>query len=338
MTKCRIVVASGAVALIAAACGSGGNQGSGGTPSQGANGTSVATSAYQATRAAKTAKVNLQAQVSGAPAASSGPSSISGDGVIGFNSDSAQLAVKVPSGGTLTIRLLGQVLYLMVPPQAGHPVTPKPWIKIDLNKAAQSNLGASFSSLSPSGSVNPANLLGYLRGVTTLTKVGPEPIRGVQTTHYQGTVDLNKLASNLNGKTQTAYRQLVAKLQTTTVPIELWVDAQGRARQIRTTVPEGAPATTTTAPAAAAPTTAAPGATGPGATAPATTAHGTTTAPTTTAPTTTAPTTTAPTTTAPGKSAMVSTTVDYYDFGGPVQVSAPPANQVTVLPQSSAGG
>ncbi|PZS18180.1 MAG: hypothetical protein DLM54_08705, partial [Acidimicrobiales bacterium] len=257
MTKSRIVIASGAVALIAAACGSGANQGSGGTPSKGANGTAVAVTAYQATRAAKTAKVNLQAQVSGAPVGTTGPSTISGDGVISFNSSSAQLAVKLPSGGALTIRLLGQILYLMVPPQAGKPVTPKPWIKIDLNKAAQSNLGATFSSLSPSGSVNPADLLGYLQGVNNLTKVGPDTIRGVKTTHYQGTVDLNKLADKLSGKTQGAYRQLVAKLHTTSVPIELWVDSRGRAAQIRTTVPEGAPATTTTTtPTTAPPTTA----------------------------------------------------------------------------------
>lgn len=299
-----------AVALTAGACGSGGNQGSGthGSVNGATSGSpAVAETSYQATKAAKTAKVSLQAQVSGAPAGTPAPNAISGDGVISFSPDAAQLAVKIPSGGTLTIRLLGQVLYLMVPPQAGKPATPKPWIKIDLDKAAQSSLGASFSSLSPSGSVNPADLLGYLQGVSTLKKVGTESIRGVPTTHYQGTVDLNKLAAKLTGQAQKSYRQLVSKLHTTTVPVGLWVDDRGRATQIRTTLPETTPPTTTTAP----PTTAGHGAT-------------------------TAPTTAAPTTTAPARPATVTTTVDYYDFGSPVQVSAPPANQVTVIPQSAA--
>ncbi len=296
MTKSRIVVASLAVALIAGACGSGGSKGAGGSGAQGTS--AVALTASKATSAAKTAKVSIQATSSGT-APGTAPSAISGDGVISFNPSAADLAVKVPTGGTLTIRVVGQILYLMVPPQAGQPASQKPWIEINLNQAAQSKLGTSFSSLSPSGSVNPADVLGYLQGVSQLTKVGTEAIQGVQTTHYRGTVSLDKLAGRLSGQAKSAYRQIEAKLHTTTVPIELWVDSRGRAVQVRTQVPE--PATTTT------------------------TASG-------------ASSTSRSSTTAPATIGTVTTTVDYSDFGVPVHVSAPPASQVTNLTQSATSG
>lgn len=292
MIKRRFVVAGLAVALTGGACGSN-------AATKAPHGSSaLALTAYQATNKAGTAKFSIQAQVTGAPGGATTPGT-SGTGVIRFSPSAAELDAGVPNGGTLVIRVLGQILYLMPPTPAGQAPSPKPWIEINLNQAAQSGAGSGFSSLSPSGSVNPANVLGYLQGVSHLSKVGPESIKGVPATHYKGTVDLNKLAAMLSGKAQTAYRKIVTMLHTSTVPIDLWVDAQGRAVQVRTQVPVPAPTTTTAAPAKGA--------------------------------------TTAPPTTAPANGGILTTTVDYYDFGAPVTVAAPPASQVTQYSASSTG-
>src|SRR5438876_404094 len=66
------------------------------------------------------------------------------------------------------------------------------WVKIDLGRVTQA-LGLNMQQLA--GQSNPAQFLQYLRATAgTVTPVGSELVRGVPTTHYRATVDLDRVA------------------------------------------------------------------------------------------------------------------------------------------------
>ena len=126
-------------------------------------------------------------------------------------------------------------------------------------------------------------MLSYLQGVTNssiITTVGPATIRGVDTTEYTATVDLTKVADQKSPAEQAALKSLEAQLHTSIMPIQVWLDAQGRVRQITVQVQASTTASSSTG------------------------------------------------STIPATSGKVTSTANYYDFGIPVDVSAPPSAQV----------
>jgi hypothetical protein len=73
--------------------------------------------------------------------------------------------------------------------------------------------------------------------------VGPETIRGVATTHYKATVNLAKAAAAA-GATNQEIADKLGKLGTSTEPIDVWVDGQGRIAQMTLAYTPGAAAPT----------------------------------------------------------------------------------------------
>jgi hypothetical protein len=113
------------------------------------------------------------------------------------------------------------------------------WMKLNLARAGQA-LGINVQSLT-SGGTNPAQFLEFLKGSAgSVTKVGQEPVRGVQTTRYRATVDLSKVADAAPSAERDAVRQALSKLTAQTglhtLPVEVWVDAHNMARRIALTM------------------------------------------------------------------------------------------------------
>jgi hypothetical protein len=109
------------------------------------------------------------------------------------------------------------------------------WMRIDLAEAAKTK-GFDLSALGTNGpSQDPAQILAYLHGAGASKKVGTEKVGGVDTTHYRVTVDLKKARAKTDSKAAKA--SIDALLKTlgteTTVPVEVWVDAQDRVRRER---------------------------------------------------------------------------------------------------------
>jgi hypothetical protein len=78
--------------------------------------------------------------------------------------------------------------------------------------------------------------LDYLRGASNdITRVGTEDVRGTQTTHYRVVVDLNK-AADLSPTAKDAIKSTITLLGSSKQPLDLWVDDQGRVRQMKYTV------------------------------------------------------------------------------------------------------
>lgn len=141
------------------------------------------------------------------------------------------------SGGGLSLQELfkSTTVYVGSPLFAGKLPGGARWMKLDLAKTGQA-LGIDVQSLT-SGGANPAQFLEFLKGSAGgVTRVGQETVRGVQTTRYRATVDLNKIADAAPSSQRAAIRQALAKLTAQSglhaLPIEVWVDAHNMARRI----------------------------------------------------------------------------------------------------------
>ena len=108
----------------------------------------------------------------------------------------------------------------------------KSWVKVDLAKAGQS-VGVGATGIGQAQAGDPSQTLDYLRGTSDrVTRVGTEDLRGTQTTHYRAVVDLNKAAERSpTGREQI--KSTIKLLGTSTQPLDVWIDAQGRVRRMK---------------------------------------------------------------------------------------------------------
>jgi hypothetical protein len=124
----------------------------------------------------------------------------------------------------------GFVIYLKSPLFQSQPGFPKgkEWVEIDIEKAAKS-MGVDLGSLQDT---SPKSALSPLRGSNGKPKkVGKETVRGVATTHYSATVDLQAAADKASGSTAKSLRKLIQLTGTKTIPVDVWVDGHGLVRK-----------------------------------------------------------------------------------------------------------
>lgn len=222
----RRLAASAAVAAAAlglAACG-------GGTSSSTSHPGNAVLDAYQTTVKAKTAKLSFVFQSSSAGAVVT----LRGGGVSNLANGDSDLTMSVPNVGTLQLRYIAPEAYLKLPPAlAGELGSGKPWVGMDLSSLVPS-AGAGVPGMS-AGTASPAQTLSYLQAASSsgVTKVGTAKVGGVSTTAYRLTINLDKALDRITDKAARASAQaLLQKSGVKSVPTEVWVDAQGRIRQL----------------------------------------------------------------------------------------------------------
>jgi hypothetical protein len=137
--------------------------------------------------------------------------------------------------GHVQMIMNGTSMYMRIPFLKQIQPSLKPWVKIDLERAAQSQ-GLDFSSfLQFGGGGDPTQTLQYLRAAGKVEKVGTETIRGARTTHYKAVVDLRKVADKAPAKNRDALRRSVDRVIATTgqktIPVEIWIDEDGLVRR-----------------------------------------------------------------------------------------------------------
>jgi hypothetical protein len=278
------LAASAALGLTVALAGCGGS-GPAAPKAAPVSSPNVVLAAYTHTVGAKTAKVLINETVTEKTAGTSTKHvTISGTGLIDFTNHNGQLTLSAASTGTFTERFISPLLYIQLPAADRSQLTAgTSWAEINLNTLTEAKLGASLSQLSAS-SQESTQVLSYLQAVSSsgITTVGPATIGGVATTEYKATIDLTKVAAQKSPPARVALRAIEARLHTSTMPVQVWLDTQGRVCQIayqlqESTIAAASPSSGTTVPAA---------------------------------------------------SGTVTSTIDYYDFGAAVFVSAPPAGQV----------
>jgi hypothetical protein len=140
----------------------------------------------------------------------------------------------VAQGQTVTVETVtvGSVLFMRSPvfAQAGLPAG-KEWVRLDLGQIAKRS-GIDLGSLLNSNP-NPGGALAYLRGSTgNVQKLGSEQVRGVQTTHYKATIDLERAARKASGSARDTIRRVIGLSGRKVLAVEVWVDGDEYVRKV----------------------------------------------------------------------------------------------------------
>jgi hypothetical protein len=139
------------------------------------------------------------------------------------------------SDGSLKTRYLTEdgdpVIYLNLGFLSAFLPGAKTWVRMDLAKAGKA-AGIDLSRLM-GGTQNPADSLELLRSRGEFSEVGTETVAGVETTHYHGTIDLQKAAA-ASGAPADVIQRLVDSGAPTQYPADVWIDDQGYIRQFET--------------------------------------------------------------------------------------------------------
>ena len=229
------LLAAGALAFTLTGCG--GADGPAAEPSAAVEKSAATTSAHEVVSAAVARSVedstanfslNLDTTAAGQSISASGNGQLDGE----RNAMSMQLTTQVPGQGTLTLQqvVVDGMVYL-----TGIPGTPQgQWVQVSLEE-----LGAVGASGMTGGS-DPSQQLQLLERVSDdVREAGSEKVNGVQATKYTGTIDLDEaadVAAEQGAGNADTLRQQYQKLGLTSIPFELYVDAEDRPVRMTTTV------------------------------------------------------------------------------------------------------
>jgi hypothetical protein len=109
----------------------------------------------------------------------------------------------------------------------------KSWVRIDLREAGK-ELGIDLEELMQVQQSDPSQSLQYLRGASDdFEEVGEEEVRGVETTHYRGTIDLHKAVEQLPEDARGSFERAIDLIGTDELPLDVWIDDDGMARRMK---------------------------------------------------------------------------------------------------------
>lgn len=220
----RRPAALAALLLVAAGCGGGKSAVQSGPASSGAN--PIAQAAANTSRAGS---VKIDFGISG-KGVNGGGRGVFDTGTTG----SGRLSMTVEgNGGATTVDTIvdGAVLYMRS--QVFQQVLPagKDWVRLDLAQLAKQNhvdLGSLVDS-----NPTPNGALAYLRGSTgKVQDLGKEKVKGVETTHYRATIELEQAAQRAKGSTRQSIRRVLDVAGVKKLPVNVWVGEDGYVRKV----------------------------------------------------------------------------------------------------------
>jgi len=139
-------------------------------------------------------------------------------------------------GETLTEIIKNPYVYIHVPSSASTAVTGGArWLEADID-----TYGEALGAGSPLGAdtTEPRQLLSFLKAAGQVRRLGEQSVRGVATTHYHALVDFSRYASRVAPSRRHATERYADELERITgsssLPIDVWVDARQRVRRVST--------------------------------------------------------------------------------------------------------
>ena len=154
----------------------------------------------------------------------------------GFMNMKADLPASAATAGmTEGIRTVysGHLVYMRSALFAGKLPPGKTWIKLDLEKLGDKT-GFDYSQLAQMGmgESDPTQMLEFLRAVSDgIEEAGSEEVRGVPTTHYRGSISLDRLAEEL-GEPGADFVDRLRQMGLESIPVEVWIDDEGLPRRM----------------------------------------------------------------------------------------------------------
>ena len=163
---------------------------------------------------------------------------VGGEGVFDLQAQRGRLSFDMSSlglpgaAGRSEMILAGNVVYMKLPVESSQ-LQGRPWLKLDLAAVAGQS-GIDLERLKQLRNNDPTGSLNFLRGVSDDVKeVGKEDVRGTETTHYTATVDLTKAAEQAPPDVRDDVQQAAQQLGTSRLPVDAWIDEDGRLRRER---------------------------------------------------------------------------------------------------------
>ena len=221
--RARISIALvGAVALLAAACGGGGGDQS---PTQAVSAASANTEEEGSAKLALTSVTTIPEELAGG-----GPNELelTGEGAVDYEERVGEMTLTASGAAAAQLgetRLIfdDTVIYIQTDAMEGQLPEGKSWVEFDFERAA-AKLGPDVGQFNQFGNNDPAAILGYLEGATDLEEAGTEEVRGEETTHYEGEVDLEKAAEQVEDDALAESLERAVELSgTKKIPLEVWV-------------------------------------------------------------------------------------------------------------------
>jgi hypothetical protein len=214
-----VLAASGAVAVVATGCGSGG-----------VSGDPVAEAAtFTANSGTLHTRVSVKYQ------RGNGSMTLRGLGEESLKDRSASIAMSVPGQGSIRAIALGHTIYFSTPQIAKQ--VGKPWGKVDIDKVAKGR-GIDLSSLNGIQASDASSALDALKSASggDTKRVGSETIDGSKTTHYHATIDLNQVPNRVKPSQRAEARRSVQRLiqlvGKSKISEDVWIDGRHRVRQV----------------------------------------------------------------------------------------------------------
>ena len=141
-------------------------------------------------------------------------------------------------GGEMQMVMDGGIVYMRSPAFADAPT---PWVSMDPEKMDPAE-AAQFGGFG-AGTTDPSAYAGLFAGVFDVKDSGQVEIKGVSTTHYVGTIDLQKVLESFpemvgedvdpatKEQLEAAVEQFEALGIETKIPFEIWIDEDGLPRR-----------------------------------------------------------------------------------------------------------
>lgn len=155
---------------------------------------------------------------------------ITGDLTIANGTTTASDLTVTQAGSTVELITAGGTTYGKLPPS--HNTSGKPWVQVS-STSSNEFVRALAGTLSLTNAATSLGSVGDLlsTAATSVNDVGATRIDGQATEHYSLTIDASKVTG--------ALRAALGSTGTKTVPVDLWVDGQGRPVQVKVSIPLG---------------------------------------------------------------------------------------------------
>jgi len=83
------------------------------------------------------------------------------------------------------------------------------------------------------GQNDPSRMLEFLRATSEVEERGSDTVRGIETTHYEARIQLDKVAERVSPHVAQALRQVTQGAGIKEIPLEVWVDADSLVRRLK---------------------------------------------------------------------------------------------------------
>jgi hypothetical protein len=83
------------------------------------------------------------------------------------------------------------------------------------------------------GQNDPSKMLEYLRATSEVEERGSGTVRGVETTHYEARIQLDKVADRVSLEAARTLKQITQGVGIKEIPLEVWVDKDSLVRRLK---------------------------------------------------------------------------------------------------------